>query len=81
MPDKIKNITISKNVATGDDLDFTFLKSKGLEYIEQIAGDLWTDYNSHDPGITILEMLANAITDLGNRIEIPVKYMLAPAGE
>ncbi len=81
MPDKIKNITISKNVATGDDLDFAFLKSKGLEYIEQIAGDLWTDYNSHDPGITILEMLAYAITDLGNRIEMPVKNILAPADE
>ena len=45
MPEINKHITLPKNVATGDDLDYAFLREKGLEYIEQLASDLWTDYN------------------------------------
>lgn len=71
-----KHIAIPKNVATKDDLDFHFLKQLGVEYIEELGGDLWTDFNSHDPGITMMEMLSYAITDLGNRIEIPIEDLL-----
>jgi hypothetical protein len=73
-----KHISIPKNVASNNDLDFAFLKQKGLEYIEQLSGNLWTDYNSHDPGITMLEMLCYAITDLGLRINLPIENILAP---
>jgi hypothetical protein len=76
-----KHITLPKNVATGDDLDYSFLRKKGQEYIEQLASDLWTDYNTHDPGITILEMLAYALTDLGARLEMPLENILAPEDE
>ena len=72
------HITIPKHVESRDDLDYSFLREKGIEYIEQLASDLWTDYNSHDPGITILEMLAYAITDLGARIEMPIQNILTP---
>nr|MBD3621481.1 hypothetical protein [Sunxiuqinia sp.] len=50
MPELKKYSTIKKNVATGDDLDYGFLRRKGLEYIEQLASEIWTDYNAHDPG-------------------------------
>ena len=69
--------TIPKIVSSQDDLDFQFLKKIGIEYIESLGGRLWTDYNDHDPGITILEMLCYAITDLGNRIELPIENLLA----
>lgn len=78
MPDLDKHISIPKNVETKDDLDFSFLRKKGLEHIEQLSGNLWTDYNSHDPGVTILEMLSYAITDLGFRINLPLENILAP---
>ncbi len=81
MPEINKHITLPKKVATGDDLDYAFLRKKGLEYIEQLASDLWTDYNTHDPGITILEMLAYALTDLGARLEMPLESILAPEDE
>ena len=80
MPETVKHITLPKKVESGDDLDFSFLREKGLEYIEQLAGALWTDYNSHDPGITILEMLAYAITDLASRVELPMEHLLTPGG-
>ena len=78
MPDLDKHISIPKNITSGDDLDYSFLRKKGQEYIEQLASDIWTDYNEHDPGITILEMLAYALTDLGARIEMPLENLLAP---
>ena len=73
----IQHISIPKSVATEDDLDFYFLREKGIQYIEELGGVLWTDFNSHDPGITMLEMLCYAITDLGNRIETPIQNLLA----
>jgi hypothetical protein len=72
-----EHISLPKDVATKDDLDFYFLREKGIEYIEELGGALWTDLNSHDPGVTILEMLCYAITDLGNRIELPVENLLS----
>lgn len=71
-----EHITIPKNVSTENDLDFQYLKKLGIEYIESMGGNLWTDFNSHDPGITILEMLCYAITDLGNRINMPIEDLL-----
>jgi uncharacterized protein len=76
-----QHITIPKNVASNDDLDFDFLRKKGQEYIEHLSGKIWTDYNTHDPGITILEMLCYAITDLGMRLEMPIENILAPENE
>jgi len=76
-----KHITLPKNIDTGDDLDFSFLRKKGQEYIEQLAGNVWTDYNSHDPGITMLEMLCYAITDLGTRLQMPVENILSPEND
>lgn len=81
MPDIDKHIRIPKNVATKDDQDFSFLKEKGLEYVEQLTSKLWTDYNEHDPGITILEMLCYAITDLSSRVNSPIENILAPENE
>lgn len=77
MPGKLKHITIPKNVQTQDDLDFQFLRDTGVAYIESLSSALWTDYNTHDPGITILEMLCYAITDLGNRLSLPMEQLLA----
>lgn len=77
MAESNENISIPKKVETGDDLDFAFLRKAGLEYIEKLAGGLWTDYNSHDPGVTLLEMLCYAITDLGARINSPFENLLA----
>lgn len=72
-----KHISISKNIETGDQTDFHFLRKTGIEYIEELGGKLWTDYNSHDPGITTLEVLSYAITDLGMRMNLNMEDILA----
>ena len=57
-------------------LDFTKLREQGLEYIQELSGEVWTDYNSHDPGVTILEQLCYSITDLAVRTSLPVEDLL-----
>ncbi|MEM0517023.1 hypothetical protein [Aequorivita flava] len=69
--------TIAKNTSSLDDLDFDFLRKKGIEYIEALGSAMWTDYNAHDPGITTLEVLCYAITDLGARLSLPLADILA----
>jgi hypothetical protein len=59
--------TIPKNPSLDISQDYLQLRRKGIEYIEKSGSRWWTDYNSHDPGITILEALCYAITDLGYR--------------
>lgn len=76
-----KHISISKNVETGDQTDFHFLRKTGIQYIEELGGKLWTDYNSHDPGITTLEVLSYAITDLGMRMNLNMEDILTSEDE
>lgn len=57
-------------------MDYEVLRTEGLSYIEQFASDIWTDFNPHDPGITIKENLCYAITDLGFRTNYPIQDIL-----
>ena len=58
--------------------NYRFLREEGLKYIEELSSNIWTDYNTHDPGITMLEVLCYALTDLGYRTTFDVKDLLAP---
>lgn len=71
------SITIQKHPVLSDSSNYELLRKKGLEYIEQLGSSVWTDYNIHDPGITFLELLSYAITDLGYRTSIDIKDLLA----
>ena len=70
-------LTIPKEISSEFGPDYAWLREKGLNYIESLASKLWTDYNEHDPGITILELLCWVITDLGYRVAMPVADILA----
>ncbi len=48
---------------------FTTLKQEGLRLVQELSGNFWTDYNLHDPGVTILDQLCYALTDLMSRTE------------
>ncbi|MGZ8190784.1 MAG: hypothetical protein ACXWTS_06085, partial [Methylococcaceae bacterium] len=56
--------------------DYYRLRREGIGFIEQMGSSLWTDYNTHDPGITILESLCYAITDLAYRCGWPIADLL-----
>lgn len=74
---KQPQMTISKKLPKESDLNYEKLREEGVAHIEKLAGKIWTDYNVHDPGITILELLCYAITDLGYRIDHPVEDLVA----
>ncbi|AFD07202.1 hypothetical protein [Solitalea canadensis] len=69
--------TISKNRKLPQAMDYELLRKEGLRHIESLSSDLWTDYNVHDPGITILEALCYAITELGYRCQFDMKDLLS----
>jgi hypothetical protein len=58
-------------------MDYTFLREEGIRHLERLAGPLWTDFNAHDPGITILEQLCYALTDLAYRINYALPDLLS----
>lgn len=61
--------------------DFAELRQHGIDLLQELTGTNWTDYNLHDPGVTILELLCFAITDLSYRTEFPLWDTLALSGE
>ena len=74
--------TIAKNPTLEPDQDYRLLRQAGMDYIESLGSQYWTDYNIHDPGITVLELLCYAITDLGYRTSFNIKDLLAlPSGK
>lgn len=72
-----ETLIISKTRERSNDQDYAFLRQEGLHHIEDLASELWTDYNTHDPGITILEALCYAITELGYRTGFDIKNLMA----
>lgn len=69
---------IPKGRPTHVSLDFERLRAEGIRHLENLATELWTDFNAHDPGITLLELLCYAITDLGYRTQmLPIEDIAA----
>lgn len=58
-------------------LDFRALLQEGIAACQRLGSAHWTDYNEHDPGVTILEHLCFALTDLGYRTSHPMGDILA----
>ncbi|MGB0929178.1 MAG: hypothetical protein ACPGVB_00280 [Chitinophagales bacterium] len=71
-----KPITISKEDVVQKSLDYDFLRLEAIENIQKLSGKVWTDYNLHDPGVTILEQLCYTLTDLGFRTEFEIEDIL-----
>jgi hypothetical protein len=45
--------------------DFNFLKDEAIDYIQNHIGNEWTNFNPSDPGMTILDQVCYAMTELG----------------
>ena len=70
-----------KNIAkTPSPMDYQGLRDYGLEYIRKIGSRHWTDFNVHDPGVTILEALTLAVNDLSYRSSARMADLLTRKG-
>ena len=56
--------SIPRKKSTDSPYSFESLRKEGLKLVQELSGDIWTDYNVHDPGVTILEQLCYTLTDL-----------------
>lgn len=46
----------------GDDL-YTILQRKTLAELQRLSGKVWTDFNPHDPGVTLADIVNYALTE------------------
>ncbi|NHN24925.1 hypothetical protein FIA58_004470 [Flavobacterium jejuense] len=56
--------------------DFKSLKKEGLAHIQKVSGNEWTNLNPSDPGVTILDQLCYALTELGYCNDFPISDIL-----
>lgn len=61
------------------DRNFDSLKSTGIDYLLQLSGNDWTNFNESDPGVTILDQLCYALTELGYCQSFPIEDILTQA--
>jgi hypothetical protein len=71
-------ITLDKSNPLQPAEDYVALRKQGFKDIEKTGSDHWTEYNNSDPGITILEAVSYAVTDLAYRTGFEIKDLLAP---
>ena len=57
-------------------LQFEALRQRGVDRSQTASGEVWTDYNAHDPGVTLLELFCFALTELDYRADFPVADLL-----
>lgn len=69
-------LSIKKQKPKYHSMDYEFLRDMGIKCVQQLSGSIWTDFNVHDPGVTILEQLCFAITDLGFRTDFTMQDLL-----
>jgi hypothetical protein len=72
-------LTIKRKDRQDREASFEKLRAEGLKLAQAASGGTWTDYNLHDPGVTILEQLCYALTDLIYRTEFAVADHLTGA--
>lgn len=70
------SVTIPKRPQLPAAQDYFRLRREAIDYIQRLGSKYWTDYNTHDPGITLLESLLYTITDLGWRAGWDIKDLL-----
>ncbi|KQC01777.1 hypothetical protein [Pedobacter sp. Hv1] len=56
--------------------DFKSLKEEALAFIQEHGGNEWTNLNPSDPGVTILDQVCYALTELGYCNDFSINDML-----
>lgn len=68
--------TISATPSPDPGMDYGVLLTGGLTLLQELAGEIWTEYNESDPGRTTLEQLCYALTELSYRASLPLEDLL-----
>ncbi|GEM_PF-1589025 len=71
-----KEIFIKPITSVKSETDYSELQKDAIKRIQEMSGNIWTDYNEHDPGITILDILNYALTELDYKSSFPLQDYL-----
>ena len=72
----MNDLTVDPKSDQGTSLDANDLYNQGISQLIELSGEIWTDYNRHDPGVTLLEVLSYLLTELSYRVEWPITDIL-----
>jgi len=65
---------------TSEDAFYTKLGRQTLDEVQRLSGTVWTDYNAHDPGVTLADTANYALTELDYKLGFPPADYLAEQG-
>ncbi|MCP1293303.1 MULTISPECIES: hypothetical protein [Chromobacterium] len=60
-------------------IHFDTLWQQAQDTLKQQSGQVWTDTDEHDPGVTLLQALSYGMSDLAYRHILPLRDILTPA--
>lgn len=65
-----------------EDALYTKLHRQTREEIQRLSGKVWTDYNAHDPGVTLADIADYALTEFDYKLGFPLMdYLTKENGE
>ena len=73
-------LSINRSPPGPSTLDYASMRAEAVRLVHAMSKPVWTDFNYSDPGVTILEQLCYALTELPYRAQFPVAELLAPPG-
>jgi hypothetical protein len=76
IPENKESPSLKYNQELSKSMDYFFLRKEGIRYVQELSGKIWTDFNEHDPGVTILEQCCFALTDVAYRTNIDIEKLL-----
>ena len=65
---------------TDTPLDFTALRATAIAAAQDASGNIWTDYNLHDPGVTLMEQTLFGLTEIAYMGDHTVRDLLTAPG-
>lgn len=57
---------------TEDEELFSRLQARTLEEVQRMSGNVWTDFNAHDPGVTLADVADYALAELDYKLGFPL---------
>ncbi|MGB3468805.1 MAG: hypothetical protein WBA74_26205, partial [Cyclobacteriaceae bacterium] len=72
----LADYTIQRTEKDRNAVNYRFLLDEGMKHVAKYSGGVWTNYNHSDPGITILQNLCYALTELGYKTNLPIADLL-----
>lgn len=57
---------------SNEDALYTKMQRQTLDFVQRLSGKVWTDYNPHDPGVTLSEAANYALTELDYKLDFPL---------